>query len=83
MPEENKRHVVDAQTKQKPYCCRIKTKSMLLMLEQNKGHVVDAGTKQKPYLEVNNPLVHRKTIESNGLGAENQLMVMVKWPKNH
>ena len=24
-----------------------------------------------------------KTIESNGLGAENQLMVMVEWPKNH
>ena len=26
---------------------------------------------------------HRKTIESYGLKAENQLMMMVDWPKNH
>ena len=29
------------------------------------------------------PQNHRKTIESNGLGGENQLMVMVEDPQNH
>ena len=32
---------------------------------------------------VERPQNHRKTIESNGVGAENQLMVMVEQPKNH
>ena len=27
--------------------------------------------------------IKQKTIEANGLGAENHLMVMVEWPKNH
>ena len=29
------------------------------------------------------PKNHQKTIESNGVGAENQLMVMVEQPENH
>ena len=35
----------------------------------------------KPMVE--RPQNHRKTIETNGLGAENDLMVMVEWPRNH
>ena len=27
--------------------------------------------------------IKQKTIEANGLGAENHLMVMVEWPQNH
>ena len=55
----NKRHVVDAETKQKP-CCDVGTKQKpycwcwnktkdILSSEQNKIHVVDAGTNKKPY----------------------------------
>ena len=29
------------------------------------------------------PQNHRKTIETNGLGAGNHLMVMVEWPQNN
>ena len=36
MPEQNKRHVIDAKNK---------TKAMLLVPEQNKSHIGDAKTK--------------------------------------
>ena len=48
MTRQNKSHVVDAGTKQKPCCwCRNKTIHMLLMPEQNESRVADVGTKQK------------------------------------
>ena len=67
MLEQNKTcHVVDAETKQKPCCCRSKTKSMLLMQEQkksislmpeqNKSHVVMLDQPQY-WLLVDNPEV--------------------------
>ena len=31
---------------------------------------------------VESPQNHRKTIETNGLGAENHLMVMIEWAEN-
>ena len=50
MLEQNKSLIVDAGTKQKTFCRRSKTKSMLLMPEKKtKIHVVDAGTNKKPY----------------------------------
>ena len=48
MPEQNKGHIFDAQTKQKPCCwCRNK-KAIFLIPEQNKSNAVDVSTKQKP-----------------------------------
>lgn len=50
MLEQNKSLIVDAGTKQKTFCRRSKTKSMLLMPDENKSHFFHVGAKPKALL---------------------------------
>ena len=92
----NKRHVVDAETKQKP-CCDVGTKQKpycwcwnktkdILSSEQNKIHVVDAGKKQKSMLlmpeQIKSHIVEARTKQKQCRNAGTKQNMPCCWCRN-